>query len=204
MAGASAITQLADRVPDIRVLVFLMRVGSEVVSVAAGAIGLVSGVRPVHGLRIVLVTVRAREIAAMIEGLVRKTHVPVVVGDPGSRVMALVTLPLRDEVPRILAGRNIPVVTGRTGAEYLGVIDAHDGAPRRCAVTVLADIRCQYMRRVFAGRVYAVVTVMAVAGDIHMIEVGGKPCNRRVAVVAIVAAGNMRRMFSSRDRAVVA
>lgn len=60
------------------------------------------------------------------------------------------------------------------------------------------------MRKILAGRFDTVVATHAVAGDIEMVEIGGQPPNRRMAVVAICAAADVSCMFACRRHAVMA
>ncbi len=60
------------------------------------------------------------------------------------------------------------------------------------------------MHRTLASRVRAIVTTHAVVHDIDMVEVRGHPGHGRMAVIAIVAAGNMRRVFANGRNAIVA
>jgi hypothetical protein len=48
------------------------------------------------------------------------------------------------------------------------------------------------------------VAAKTVAGDVDVIEVGGHPTSRGVAIVTGIRAGNMRRVLANGDRAVVA
>ena len=54
-----------------------------------------------------------------------------------------------------------------------------------------------------ARRIGAVVTADAVVGDVGVIEIRRYPGNRRMTVVAVVAARDMCRVFASRDGPVV-
>ena len=60
------------------------------------------------------------------------------------------------------------------------------------------------MRKTLAGRFDAVVAAHAVAGNVEMVEIGGQPPNRRMAVITICAAANVSCMFASRRHAVMA
>lgn len=60
------------------------------------------------------------------------------------------------------------------------------------------------MRSVFAGRIGAVMASRAVTGDGRVIKIRRRPGDRRVAVVAIVAACEVRRMLAGRRSTVVA
>ena len=75
--------------------------------------------------------------------------------------------------------------------------------PRRGAVAVFANIRSKNMRRVLARRIGAVVAGHTAVDDVDVIKVGGKPGDRRVAIVTIVAARDMRWMFTGRYCVVV-
>ena len=108
------------------------------------------------------------------------------------------------EVPGIHAGSRCAVMAGRTRTQYLIVINGYHRCPDIGAVAVLTDISGQGMQGAFAGGISAIVTTAAVIDDIGVIEVCGKPCDGRVAVIAIVAARDMRRMFADRGYAVMA
>ena len=129
--------------------------------------------RPVHCFRVALVATRAVEIAAVIQWLVTETHVLVDMRSPGIGRMAVIALTGRHEVPRVLAGRRVAVMAGRTGAEHLGVVDRCYRYPGDRGVAVLADVCRQDMRRVLARRVRAVMAADAVVGDIGVVEVAG-------------------------------
>ena len=104
----------------------------------------------------------------------------------------------------MFAGGNVAIVTGAAASNYLGMIDYHHGLPYRCRVAVFTDVCRQGMRRAFAGRVRAVMTVYAATRDGRMIEGCWQPGSRGVAVVADVAAGNMRRVLAGCNDAVMA
>ena len=59
------------------------------------------------------------------------------------------------------------------------------------------------MRRIFSDRVRSVVTAGTISSDTRVIEVGWQPPRRRVTVIAVVATGNVCRMFSGRADAIV-
>ena len=60
------------------------------------------------------------------------------------------------------------------------------------------------MRKGLAGGLDTIVTAYAVAGNVEMVEIGGQPPNRRMAVITICAAANVSCMFASRRHAVMA
>ena len=102
------------------------------------------------------------------------------------------------EMPRVHAGGGCAVVTRRTRAKHLVVINADDWGPDIGAVAVLANIGCQRMQRTFAGRVGAVVTVYAITRDVRVIEIGRQPGNGGVAIIAVIATGYVSGVFSDR------
>lgn len=63
-------------------------------------------------------------------------------------------------------------------------------------MAVFTHLRCLDVRHAFAGRVRAVVTTAAIAGDIHVIEIRRCPTRGRVAIVAAVAGVEMRRILA--------
>ena len=60
------------------------------------------------------------------------------------------------------------------------------------------------MRGAFARRVGAVVTAGTIVDDVGVVKRGGRPRNRGVAVVAVIATVDMRWMFAGRGYAIVA
>ena len=78
MTGARAVTQLADRVQHIGILVLLVRPGLEVSCVTSGTVGLERRIAPGDLFRVVLMTGGAWKIAGMIQRLIRQSHVPVI------------------------------------------------------------------------------------------------------------------------------
>ena len=140
----------------------------------------------------------------MIKRLVGQSDMAVVGRRPGIRRMAKVAFLRRIEVAGIPARSRCAVVTRRTGAQHLVMVDGDHGRPHIGAVAILADIRRLRVQRALACCVYTVVAAAAVIRDIRMIEVCRRPRDRCMAVVAIVAAGDMRRMFADGDGAVMA
>lgn len=63
-------------------------------------------------------------------------------------------------------------------------------------MAILADIRGQNVRQVFARRIHAVMTAIAAANDIGMVKNCRHPPDRSVAIIAIIAACEMRRCFA--------
>ncbi len=71
-------------------------------------------------------------------------------------------------------------------------------------MAVLTDICGQDVVRDFAGCFGSVVTTKTIAGYIHVIEVRRYPAIGRMARVTGIAAANMVRRFSYRNRIVMA
>lgn len=206
VAGARAVAQLADVVLDIRVPDLAVWPGSVVVGVTTGAIGLIGRGRPVHDFRIALMTggIRAIEINAVIQGLVRQRRVLEIVRQPGHRVVAGAALLCGDEVPVVLAGRDGTVVAGRTRSEHLRVIDHVDRREEHRVMACLTYIGGLRMRRVLAGRIRAVVAIDAVPDDIKVIEIRRDKGHSGMAIVTVVAARDVCWILANRDHIVMA
>lgn len=170
----------------------------------AGTIRLERGITPVDSFGIALVTLGTRKIAAMIERLVRQSCMAVIDRRPGVGVMAQTTVLHGVEVPGVLSRRNRAVVAGRTGTEYLVVINGRYRLPGIRAMAVFADIRRLHVQWAFTGRIGSVVTAEAVVDNIGVVEIGRDPGNRRVAIVAVVATRYVRGVFPCGRYAIVA
>jgi hypothetical protein len=71
-------------------------------------------------------------------------------------------------------------------------------------MTILTNIGSLNVVLALAGRVNAIVTTDAIASDIHMVKVCWQPACRRVAVLAIIAAGNVRQCLAGRNPTIMA
>jgi len=71
-------------------------------------------------------------------------------------------------------------------------------------MAVLTDVRCLHVSRILAGRVRTVMAAHTVPGDVDVIEIRRQPADGAVAVIAVIAAGNMVLAFAGGDVAVVA
>ncbi len=107
------------------------------------------------------------------------------------------------EMSRRFACGSHPVVARSARPKDLVVIDPYNRRPGHRAVAILADIRRLGMVWRFAGSIGTVVATNTVTRNVHMIEVGWNPADSRVAVVAVVAAGYVRRVLAGSDCAVV-
>jgi len=123
---------------------------------------------------------------------------------PAIRRVAVVAGIAARDVPVVLAHRDRAVVAGATVSQHLSVINAHRGRERYDTMAVLAKICCLYVCNGLADRIDIVMAAHAVGRDVVVVEIGGRPGHRGVAVVACVAAENMSGVLAHRRRAVVA
>jgi hypothetical protein len=95
-------------------------------------------------------------------------------------------------------------VAGSAGAGYLRMIDGIGRRPYHVVMAVFTDVGRSNVSSVLARRASTVMATDAVANDAGVIKIGGNPGNRRVAVVAVIAALHVRRILARGDRAVMA
>jgi len=167
-------------------------------------IGIVAVLADVAGLnvsQILACGIRAIVAARTILANARMTEV---CGQPGDCRMAVITIIATRQVCEILAERCDAVMTRAASAKYLRVIDSNYRRPYVRVVAIFTNIAAQDMCGALAGCFRAVVAADAIAGDIHVIEVGRQPANGRMAVVAIVAASDVGRVLASRRGTVMA
>ena len=124
-------------------------------------------------------------------------------GQPGCRRVAVLAVVATRYVCCILAGCRNAIVAGAAGSHYLAVIDHQYGLPERRIVAILTYFGRENMCWIFPGRVDPIVAVAAVADDCRVIEISRQPGDGRVAVVAVIAAIDVRRGFSGCCNAVV-
>ena len=105
---------------------------------------------------------------------------------------------------RVLASGGDTVVAAAARADDLGVIDDHHRHKDICGVTVFTHNRRLNVCQAFTGCIRAVMAANAVASDVYVIEIGRQPANCAVAVIAIVAAGDMCRVLARGNGAIVA
>ena len=125
-------------------------------------------------------------------------------GHPCTGRMAVVTGVAARDVRGMLARSQRTVMAGAANTDDLGMIDDVDGNPLHIIVAVLAEIRRRQVRRVLACCGHTVVATRTWLHRIGMVEVRWYPARGRVAVVAVIAARDMLRMFAGRYRSVVA
>lgn len=201
MTSASTITIFADGL--IATIACLVLVGAVIIGVTARTIRLERSVLPGDDLCILLMAFRAIQIAAMVEWFERCRRVAELVRNKRIGVMAAVTLLTRTEVTVVLTNRDHVVVTGRTGAEYLGVIDIECRRPDRRRMTVLTHVRCKSVLRILARCDCAIVATETIAGDVGMVIICGQPGDGRMAVIAVVTARDVGWVLAGCGHAVV-
>ncbi len=115
---------------------------------------------------------------------------------PGDRRVAVIASITAGDMCGVLTGRCDAVVTGTTGSNHMHVIDSICG--RECAgvVAIFTDITCLNVSQILACRIGAVMAATAVAGNVRVVENRRQPGDGRVAVVAIIAARNVCRVFA--------
>jgi hypothetical protein len=118
--------------------------------------------------------------------------------------MAVITLSTRGDVGRVLAGRYRAIVAGITSTQDLCVIDGIGWIPDNIVVAIFTNVGGLDVKWILAGGPDAVVACGAASDDIGVIEVGRQPRYCGVAVVTVVAAGDVGRVFSGCDNAIVA
>jgi len=87
--------------------------------------------------------------------------------------MTVITLRRGRKMIQVLAHRSNTVMTARTGAQHLEVIDCDGWIPQVGAVTVFADIGGADVIERFASRGHAIMAITTgLRGDVLVIEVG--------------------------------
>ncbi len=183
----------------------------------ANHLGVVDGVggRPVNIVMTVLAQVRRIQVgqrvlaccadAVMAAGAVVDDILVVEIGrQPARGRMAVVARVAGLDVIGVLARGGGSVVTGAAGTNDLKVVDRVRRCPFDVVVAVFAQLRCRDVCRGFPCSSKAVMAAGAIAGYVDVVEIGRHPGSRRVAVVAVVAAADMRLVLAGCDRAVMA
>ena len=118
--------------------------------------------------------------------------------------MTVITIITARDMRWVLAGRGSAVVARATSTQDLRMVDGIGRRKYVCVVTILANIGCLYVRRTLADGIETVVTACTIIDDTEVIKVCRPPASCRMAVIAGIAARNMRWMLAGRDDAVVA
>ena len=107
-------------------------------------------------------------------------------------------------VAQVFTDRYGAVMAGRAGPDDLCVIYYVRGSPDCNVMAVFADIAGRDVVQRLTGCIGTVVATATIAGNGRVIKIGGYPTDGRVAAIAIIATGNMRRVFADCDRIIVA
>lgn len=97
---------------------------------------------------------------------------------PGDRRVAIVTVVAACNVCRVLASGEYAVVAGPASSKNLRMVYGERRRPQVCRMAVFANVCCLSVIGCLARRLYAVVAVHAVAGNVDVIEIGREPGNR--------------------------
>jgi len=110
---------------------------------------------------------------------------------PGDRSVAVIASDATGDVADVFARSCYSIMAGAAGTKHLCVIDQIHGRPEIDAVAILANGRRLNVRCILTSRVDTVMAAGAVTGDIDVIEICRQPGHGRMAVVAIVATGEV-------------
>lgn len=118
--------------------------------------------------------------------------------------MAVVAVVAAVDVILIFPGCLHAVMARAAGAQDLRVVNGKYGGKHIGRMAVFTNVARLNVRRSLARRVSTVVAAEAVARDVDMVEVRGQPANRRMTVVAVVAAGDVIQVFPGGREAIMA
>lgn len=100
----------------------------------------------------------------------------------------------RGDMRCTFAGRNGAIMTGRTHALHLRVVDAGGRRPRRSGMTGVAKIGRSNVSSTTTGGNHAIMTGCAGAGDFSVIHCGSRcPGSRHMAGNTIITCRYVRR-----------
>ncbi len=122
---------------------------------------------------------------------------------PGNGRMAIVAVVTARDMRGVFADCNVAVVTRRTCANDLRVVNRNNRLEERRAVAIFTDVAGQNVILVLANCIRAVVAINAIGRVVCMIEGCRYPSIGRMAGIAIVAAGNMGCVLADSDCVVV-
>jgi len=125
---------------------------------ATGAIRLIGRKLPIDEIGIGQMTIGALRVTAVIQRLIRQTGVHEIIRCPPACVVTEIALLGRNKVAIVLAGCQRSVMTRRTAAKHLRVIDSGHRHPGNRSVAVFADVGALNMALAFASCVGTVVT----------------------------------------------
>lgn len=140
VTGTCTVAVLADRL--VAAIARLVFAGTIVAGMAARTVRLERRILPGNDLGVLLMTVCASQVAAMIQWFKRRRSVTELVRCKRNGVVAAVAFLSRAKMAVILAECNDAVVAGRTGAQNLRVIDRKHRRPYSRCMTVFAYVGC--------------------------------------------------------------
>ena len=117
--------------------------------------------------------------------------------------MAVVASDAAGYVIDVFAACCYSIMARTAGTKDLSVIDQVCRSPDINAVAILTNSRCLNVHRILASRVDTVMAAGAVTADIDVIEISRQPGHGRMAVVTIVAAGEMVEVLTGCRDAIV-
>ena len=123
---------------------------------------------------------------------------------PGDGGVAVIAIVAAGKVGRVLAFGRVAIMAGEAGANDLRVIDHVGRRKRYDVVAILTSIGGIDMRWILARRIGAVMAADAVVSDIGVIKVGRDPPAGCMAVVAVIATGNVGRVLAFGNIAIMA
>ena len=103
----------------------------------------------------------------------------------------------------VFSDRSDAVVTRATCANYLCMVDCENRRKNITRVTVFAHIHGLNMGRILACCISSIVTTKAIASDVHVVKIRRQPGHGRMAIITIVAARYVCRIFPGRRKAIV-
>ncbi len=124
-------------------------------------------------------------------------------GQPRDGSVAVVAGVAARNMGRRFASSNIAVVAGLTGPNDMGVVHHGRRCPEVHTMAVFAYSGGLYVRDVLARRIGAVMAAGTVSRDGRVVEVRWRPPDGRVAIVTVVATGEVGRMLAGGGIAVM-
>ena len=123
---------------------------------------------------------------------------------PGDRCMAVIAVIAARNMFRILSERDRAVMAGSASSNDLGVIDGHDRLKESNAVAILANVSRRNMILSFTRSTGSIVATSTIIRNACVVKRCRQPCACRMAIIAVVATGYVRRVFAGRIVSVMA
>lgn len=110
--------------------------------------------------------------------------------------MTVIAIVAARDMSCMLSDRDVAVMAGTTGAQYLCVVDGYYRLKHDSVVAVLTNIGRRHMCRTLARRRDAIMTGDAIAEYAGMVIRRRYPGSRIVTIIALVAAGYVVRCLT--------